>query len=78
MKLDVYFNNDCSMDGQAILEENLITNECKLLLKTTLFISETRTFINKAVEILKKRYDLINVVIHWDSADKKDVSEELI
>lgn len=75
MKLDVYFNNDDLIDGQGVLEENLITGDCKLLLKTTLYISETRKFIDKAVEILKKRYDLVNVVIHWDSAD---VSEEII
>lgn len=65
--LDVYFNNNFDFDGQALLEENLITNKCKLLLKSTLFISETKCFIDKATELLKQRYENVKVDIHWQS-----------
>ncbi len=70
INLDVYFNDDISMDGQAILEENLITNECRLYLKTKLFISETRAFIDKATNLLKQRFDVVNVNIHWESCER--------
>lgn len=67
IQLDVYFNDDINLDGQALLEENLITGQVVLRLKEKLFISEIRYFIDKATELLKKRYDVVNVDIHWDS-----------
>ena len=65
MKLDVYFNDDDMYDGYALLEENLITNECKLLLKENIYLGEIEVFINKAVELLKKRYEKVEYEIHF-------------
>ncbi len=72
INLDVYFNDDVSMDGQALLEENLITGHVVLQLKQKLFLHETKHFINKATELLKKRYDMVNVNVHWNSIDNME------
>ncbi len=69
--LHVYFNDDSSFDGQALIIENLLTDRIKLHLKNNLFIDETEKFINKATEILKRRYDIVNVIVHWDSIKKE-------
>ena len=69
--LHVYFNDDSSFDGQALIIENLLTDKIKLHLKNNLFIDETEKFINKATEILKRRYDIVNVIVHWDSIKKE-------
>lgn len=71
MDLHVYFNDDISFDGQALMIENLFTNRITLHLKNNLFIDETEKFINKATEILKRRYDIVNVIVHWDSIKKE-------
>lgn len=53
--LKVFFkSHDINYEGTAVLHENLITNECKLELDSGLFMDEIGTFINTAVEILKK------------------------
>lgn len=67
IKLDVYFDNGYEYDSQAMLVESLTTGEVKLILKYNLFINETRYFIDKATELLNKRYKEVNVDIHWDS-----------
>ncbi len=69
--LQVYFNDDSSFDGQALMIENLLTDRITLHLKNNLFIDETEKFINKATEILKRRYDIVNVIVHWDSIKKE-------
>lgn len=69
--LHVYFNDDSSFDGRALIIENLLTDRIKLHLKNNLFIDETEKFINKATEILKRRYDIVNVIVHWDSIKKE-------
>ena len=69
--LHVYFNDDSSFDGQALIIENLLTDRITLHLKNNLFIDETEKFINKATEILKRRYDIVNVIVHWDSIKKE-------
>lgn len=75
VNLDVYFNHDDNFDGQAILDENLITGSCNLELKSTLYIGEIKAFINKASAILKKkRYNQVKVTIHWDSENPNDKS----
>lgn len=75
INLDVYFNHDDSLDGQALLEGNLITGDVKLLLKGSLFVHETKHFIDKATKLLKQRYDVVNVNVHWDSI-KIDIEKE--
>lgn len=75
--LEVYFNDNESFDGQALLEENLITNQCKLLLKPTLFVSETKSFIDKATELLKQRYENVEVEIHWNSLKTGEKNEKI-
>lgn len=66
--LNVYFGSDLAEYGStATLFENLITNEVQLILSSKIFLGETRTFIDKAVEILKRRYETVNVKVHWDS-----------
>ena len=69
--LDVYFNNNLDLDGQALLEENLITNTYKLHLKNTLFAHEVQHFINRAVEILKPTYGDVKTEIHWNETYKE-------
>mgnify|MGYP004532517293 FL=1 len=69
--LEVYFNSDESFDGQALMIENLLTDRITLHLKNNLFLSETNHFINKATDILKRRYDIVNVNVHWGSIKKE-------
>lgn len=75
--LDVYFNDNDSFDAQALLEEKLITNQYKLLLKSTLFVSETKCFIDKATKLLKQRYENAEVEIHWNSLEEGEKNEKI-
>lgn len=61
--------------GTAVLIENLITDKVTLELSSKLAISETKTFIDKAVYILKRRYEKVNVNINWDTAIREKESD---
>lgn len=55
MTLNVYFiDHQNNWDGSAVLRENLITDKCILEIDSGVFIDETRKFIDKATQILKK------------------------
>ena len=73
IELKVFFTDEIDF-GTAMLFENSITNEVILELSTKLLIGETKIFINKAVDILKRRYGKVNVNINWDTAigEKED------
>lgn len=71
--LDVYFNeyDPNYTNGTAVLYENLITNKVQLVLNNHLVLGEIKHLINKATNILKKRYDEVNVKVHWETAKKE-------
>ncbi len=71
--LNVFFEeyNANYSEGTAILYENLITNDVKLVLNNHLVISEYQHFINKAVNILKLRYDEVKVNINYETTKKE-------
>ena len=76
MTLNVYFiDHQNNWDGSAVLRENLITDECILEIDSGVFIDETRKFIDKATQILKKRYENVTVKMHWDIIGKDDKNE---
>jgi len=78
--LDVFFReyNANYTDGTAILYENLITNKVKLILNNHLVINEIQTLVDRAVSILKTRYNVINVNIHWNTAQNEEVDENVV
>ena len=75
--LNVFFNkyDPNYTDGTAILYENLITNEVKLILNNHLIISEIQHMVDRAVDILKKRYDEVKVNINWKTANEIEESD---
>lgn len=71
VELHVYFNKDASFDGQALLITNLMTGKVTLHLKEDLFLKEVNKYIDQAVGILKRSFDIVNVNVHWDSVKKE-------
>lgn len=68
--LNVYFINDKEhLHGTATLIEDIITDSVTLELANDIFMDEVHTFIGKCVEILRKRYNHVDVKIHWDSLE---------
>lgn len=63
-------------DGTAVLYENLITNEVKLILNSHLIISETYKMLDIAVDILKTRYSEVRVNINWEIDNKVEESDK--
>lgn len=73
--LDVYFVKETYI-GTAYLVENLITDDIQLEISDKVFIHEIKAIINKAVNKLKKRYEKVNVDIHWDTANNEEESDK--
>lgn len=71
IELNVYFNNDSEFNGQALLINNLMTGKVTLHLKEELFLKEVNKYIDQAVGILKRSFDIVNVNVHWDSVKKE-------
>lgn len=71
IELNVYFNNDSEFNGQALLINNLMTGKVVLHLKENIFLKEVNKYIDQAVGILKRNFDIVNVNIHWDSVKKE-------
>ena len=66
--LNVYFiAHNKLLNGTGRLIENLISNKVDLEISADIFVDETKALINKAVEILSKRYEKVNVVINLNS-----------
>lgn len=74
IELKVCFTDEIDF-GTAVLIENLITDKVTLELSSKLAISETKTFIDKAVYILKRRYEKVNVNINCDTAIREKESD---
>ncbi|MGM9881604.1 MAG: hypothetical protein ACI31S_02030 [Bacilli bacterium] len=75
--LEVCFSyNDYDIDGTAVLYENLISGEVKLILSTRLYINEAKILIDKAVNILKLRYKDVKININWDNSKLNKGREE--
>ena len=74
IELKVFFTDEIDF-GTAVLIENLITDKVTLELSSKLAISETKTFIDKAVYILKRRYEKVNVNINWNTAIREKESD---
>lgn len=75
--LEVYFyRNEQDEEGTAVLHENLISGDVRLNLSTKLYLDETKALIDKAVDILKLRYEEVKTNINWDSAKLNKGREE--
>lgn len=76
--LNVFFENyePNHSNGTAILYENLITENVTLVLNNNLVLNEIQHFISKTVEILKLRYEKVNVDIKWETAKKEAKDNE--
>lgn len=70
--LKVYFIPEEVLGGSAVMCENLITNEVTLELSDKLFLGEIKALTNKALKILKPRYQDIKAQINWDSLKESD------
>lgn len=64
--LQVYFMDDVNLLGNCVLIENLITNDVQLELSRAIFLHEIYALVDKAIDILKKRYLSVDVKINWD------------
>ena len=64
--LQVYFMDDVNLLGNCVLIENLITNDVQLELSKAIFLHEIYALVDKAIDILKKRYLSVDVKINWD------------
>lgn len=75
MKLKVNFRTDDDKIGTACLIENLITNEVQLDVYNKIQINELQYFVDKAIKILKLRYNEdIEVYMNWDSLREEDLN----
>ena len=76
--LKVFFNkyDPNYTDGTTVLYENLITNDVKLILNNHMIISEIQYIVNKATDILKKRYSEVKVDINWETANAVKESDK--
>lgn len=70
-KIDVIFTNNNEI-GNAVLTENLITDEIILKIYKKLTLGEVAVFINKAIDLLKNKYDKIKVKTHWRTILEED------
>ena len=67
---------DTKLYNHADLREDLISNEINLYLSNDLFMNEIDGLIDKAYEILKKRFKTVTYEIHWENFKKEE--EEIL
>lgn len=59
-------------DGTAIMYENLITNEIKVILNNHLVLNEINYLMDKLEKNLKSRYKDIQINMNWGTANKEE------